>query len=106
MSPHLNASFTPLDQEAIRKHFHAALRHRTPAAAWTSIADIPLLLAELDRTASLLAQARMRCADLLAAARATLAAHHDGEADPLYYLRDELSARQDDSDPLDDVSSR
>ncbi|MFI5955541.1 hypothetical protein [Cryptosporangium sp. NPDC051539] len=30
-------------------------------------------------------------ANLIAAARATLAAHADGEADPLYYLRDELT---------------
>lgn len=106
MSPHPNAPHQPLDQEAIRSHFHAALRHRTPAAVWMSIADIPLLLAELARTTSLLARARMRCADLLAAARATLDAHHDGETDPLYYLRDELSALRDNRDPLDDVSSR
>jgi hypothetical protein len=32
-------------------------------------------------------------ADLLAAARAVLAAEHDGEHDPLWYLRDELAAR-------------
>ncbi len=33
-------------------------------------------------------------ANLLAAMRATIAAHADGEPDPLYYLRDELNARQ------------
>jgi hypothetical protein len=33
-------------------------------------------------------------ANLLAAIRATLAAHADDETDPLYYLRDELNARQ------------
>ncbi|WP_157407500.1 hypothetical protein [Actinomadura atramentaria] len=32
-------------------------------------------------------------ADLAAAARATLHAHHDAEPDPLYYLRDELRAQ-------------
>lgn len=31
-------------------------------------------------------------ANLLAAARAAVAAHHDGEGDPLAYLRDELDA--------------
>jgi hypothetical protein len=31
--------------------------------------------------------------NLLAAARATLSAHADGEEDPLYYLRDELRAQ-------------
>ena len=33
-------------------------------------------------------------ANALAAMRATLAAQRDGEADPLYYLRDELQAAQ------------
>ncbi len=31
--------------------------------------------------------------DLIAAARATLGAHADGEPDALYYLRDELEAQ-------------
>lgn len=31
--------------------------------------------------------------NLIAAARATLRAHADGEDDPLYYLRDELQAQ-------------
>lgn len=31
--------------------------------------------------------------DLIAAAHATLTAYADGEPDPLFYLRDELSAR-------------
>ncbi|GAA3381600.1 hypothetical protein [Cryptosporangium minutisporangium] len=35
---------------------------------------------------------RIRYAFLLAAVRATLAADRDGEPDPLYYVRDELSA--------------
>ena len=36
---------------------------------------------------------RLDRANLLAAMRATLSAHHDGEHDPLWYLRDELQAR-------------
>jgi hypothetical protein len=35
---------------------------------------------------------RRRYQDLIAAARASLAAAADGEPDPLYYLRDELIA--------------
>ncbi len=35
----------------------------------------------------------LRYQDLVAAARAALAADHDGEPDPLYYLRDELEAQ-------------
>jgi hypothetical protein len=43
--------------------------------------------------------------NLVAAARATLAAQRDGETDPLYYLRDELHAQghlpdEDDQDRL------
>jgi DNA-binding XRE family transcriptional regulator len=48
-----------------------------------------------DETAELrvvLALTRLAHANLIAAARATLAAAEDGEADPLYYLRDELHA--------------
>jgi hypothetical protein len=33
-------------------------------------------------------------ANLLAAMRATLAAHADGDPDPLWYLRDELDAAE------------
>ncbi|MFC0041633.1 hypothetical protein [Actinomadura rayongensis] len=36
---------------------------------------------------------RRDSANLAAAARATLHAHHDAEPDPLYYLRDELRAQ-------------
>lgn len=40
-----------------------------------------------------LASLRMRYANLLAAARATLTAARDGEANPLAYLIDELAAQ-------------
>ncbi|HEV2640232.1 MAG TPA: hypothetical protein VGX23_34175 [Actinocrinis sp.] len=81
-----------LDLEAVHNHVRTALRYRTPAAVWTAIADIPLLLAELERTATLIANVRTDFANLLAAARATLAANDEGELDPLYYLRDEVAA--------------
>jgi hypothetical protein len=38
-------------------------------------------------------QLRRRYADLLAAARAAVAAEQDGESDPLWYVRDELGAQ-------------
>jgi hypothetical protein len=50
-----------------------------------------MMLAEIERLASLLSRARWDFADLLAAARATLDAHHDGEPDPLGYLRDQVA---------------
>jgi hypothetical protein len=59
-----------------------------------SLADIPILSAEIVRLAARSLDDRRAYADLLAAARATLAADRDGEPDPLYYLRDELAARR------------
>jgi len=50
------------------------------------------LFAEIDRLSHTLATVRLEYANLLAAARATLGAHRDGETDPLAYLTDELSA--------------
>ena len=53
-------------------------------------AQVSRLSAELDR-------ARLDRANLRAAMRATLAAHADGEPDPLWYLRDELNAPESSS---------
>jgi len=60
----------------------------------SALADVPAVLAELQRTRAELEAARLDRANLLAAMRATIGAHADGEPDPLYYLRDELQARQ------------
>lgn len=46
---------------------------------------------EVTRLRRSLAAVRMSYANLLAAARATLAADRDGEPNPLEYLRDELT---------------
>jgi hypothetical protein len=59
-----------------------------------ALADVPALGAVIARLSAELAATRMDRANLLAAMRATLAANADGEADPLYYLRDELQACQ------------
>ena len=70
----------------------------TATEMWTQVdqalADVPALGAVIARLTAELADTRMDRANLLAAMRATIAAHADGEADPLYYLRDELIARQ------------
>ena len=59
-----------------------------------ALSDVPALGAVIARLTAELADTRMDRANLLAAMQATVAAHADGEADPRYYLRDELNARQ------------
>ena len=90
-------SVTPrpiLDEEAIWTHLRTALNSRTSLDIWTAVADVPVLLAEIERLRRLLAWTRTDHANLLAAAQATLAAHADGEDDPLYYVRDEVAAQR------------
>jgi hypothetical protein len=74
-----------------------ANRHDTANAVVDTIGraldTIPLLSAEITRLRRRLATALNDFNNLLAAARATLSAHADGEEDPLYYLRDELTAQ-------------
>lgn len=73
----------------------AATQH--PADIWqhllAAFADIPPLTAEIKRLRTDLAGARLDRANLAAAALAAVAAHSDGEPDPLCYLRDELRAQ-------------
>jgi hypothetical protein len=82
------------------RHVIAGLASEMPAASemWSQVdralADVPALGAVIGRLTAELADTRMDRANLLAAMRATIAAHADGEPDPLYYLRDELDARR------------
>jgi hypothetical protein len=69
---------------------------RSPATRPVSgqaLTDTLTLAAEISRQRTALAAVRLDQANLLAAIRAALAAHRDGEADPLAYLRDELDDR-------------
>ena len=81
-----------VDLDAVRTHVHAALDRRTRYAVWTAIHDALVLVAEVERLSALLTWARTEFANLMAAGRATLTADHDGEPDPLSYLRDEIEA--------------
>ena len=82
------------------RHMIAGFSAEMPALAdfWrhldTALTDNLALSAEVTRLNAELAATRLDRANLLAAIRAALAAHADGEPDPLYYLRDELDARQ------------
>jgi hypothetical protein len=54
------------------------------------ITDLTTLCAEITRLHRTMTVLRIRYANLLAAVRAAVAAHEDGEADPMAYLYDEL----------------
>jgi hypothetical protein len=58
-----------------------------------ALADTPVLTAEIADLRTRLSECRLDRANLAAAGRATITAHHNGEADPLGYLRDELRAQ-------------
>jgi hypothetical protein len=97
--PHEN---TPGTQEAISEsraapHQSKNITVRFPADVWRQLvaafADTPDLTAELTRLRAQVANTRLDRANLAAAALATIAAHADGERDPLSYLRDELDAQ-------------
>jgi len=74
-----------------------ANRHDTATAVVDTLAralnTIPLLSTEITRLRRRLAATLNDFNDLLAAAKATLSAHADGEENPLYYLCDELHAQ-------------
>ncbi len=102
-NPHPHSRIN-LDQITARnqtaRHMIAGFSAEMPALAdfWrnldTALADNLTLSAEVTRLTAELTATRLDRANLLAAMRATNAAHADGEPDPLSYLRDELDARQ------------
>ena len=59
--------------------------------------DTPALAAEITRLSAEIESTRLDHANLRAAMRATLAAHADGEPDPMWYLRDALNAPETDA---------
>ena len=70
----------------------------TLAAMWRALddalTDSAALCAQVTRLSAELDRARLECANLRAAMRAALAAHADGDPDPMWYLTDELDARE------------
>jgi hypothetical protein len=80
------------------RHIVAGCASATPTLAgmWRyvqdALNDTVALSAEITRLSAELKHTRLDRADLLAAIRATLGAHADGEPDPMWYLRDALDA--------------
>jgi hypothetical protein len=100
--PALPYSSTDL-QEVRTRNDHARRIVAGFASAMPAIADIwrhidgalddtAALSAEITRLSAELHDTRLDRANLLAAIRAALAAHADGEPDPMCYLSDELDA--------------
>jgi hypothetical protein len=81
----------------IARHLTEGFSFSFPAGIWrylaTAFTDTSALTAEITRLRTELADIRLDRANLAAAALATIAAHSDGETDPLSYLRDELRAQ-------------
>jgi hypothetical protein len=80
----------------VRGHYDDTTRPHTPARArsalFAAVRDIPALITEIERLWAFACDANMRYANLRAAALASIAATDAGEPDPMFYLRDELSA--------------
>ena len=81
----------------IARHLVEGFAEESPADIWhllaTAFADLPALAAQVTELRAELANTRLNRANLAAAALAAISAHHDGEPDPLSYLRDELHAQ-------------
>jgi hypothetical protein len=80
---------------ALRRNLicRAWLRSRAGRAVDSALRCLPAASAEIERHQARNAVVQSRRHNLAAAARASVAAAAEGEADPLYYVRDELAAQ-------------
>jgi DNA-binding transcriptional regulator YiaG len=69
---------------------HITTPDREETATFSMTNDLTTLRAEITRLRRALTVLRTRYANLLAAVRAAVAAHEDGEVEPMAYLYDEL----------------
>ena len=95
----------PMDLQETLDHYTSAIRaikaspfarillHARTAIIVAALDAIPGLCQEAQQLRALIAVASLDHANLVGAARSTLVADRDGEPDPLWYLRDELSKR-------------
>jgi hypothetical protein len=81
------------------RHIVAGFARSQPTLAemWrildAALADTAALAYDYECLADQVRALRLDVANLLAAGRAVLTAHNDGEPDPLFHLRDELGSR-------------
>jgi hypothetical protein len=81
------------------RHIIAGFSRAAPTLAdlwdyvYDALSDIPDLTAEIAGLRERLTAIRIERANLAAAGRITIVAYHNGESDPLSYLRDELQAQ-------------
>lgn len=81
------------------RHVIAGFSLAVPALAglWQQVSDslddIPVLASEITHLRDSLTATRLNRANLAAAGKASIAAHRNGDPDPLSYLCDELSAQ-------------
>ena len=84
-------------QDARHTIANFSLSRSTLASLWRqtedALSDIPVLATEITRLHDELTVVRIDRANLAAAARASIAAYHGDEPDPLSYLLDELLAQ-------------
>ncbi|HEY1699789.1 MAG TPA: hypothetical protein VGG75_08770 [Trebonia sp.] len=73
------------------KETRKALNQPLPEMTGDYARDIALLITEIDSLRSQAYRARLRAANLVAAIHAALSAQEDGETDPFYFLRDEIT---------------
>jgi hypothetical protein len=81
------------------RHIVAGFSRGAPTLAdlwgqvYDSLSDIPYLATEITNLRERLTAIRIERANLAAASRITIVAFHNGEPDPLSYLKDELHAQ-------------
>jgi hypothetical protein len=97
--PHININLMEVRaRNDNARHIVAGCATATPTLTdmWRylldALDDSLALAAEITRLSAELERIRLDRANLRAAMRATLAAHADGEPDPMWYLRDALDA--------------
>jgi len=81
------------------RHIIAGFSRAEPALAelwghvYDALSDIPVLTSEIAGLRERLTAIRVERANLAAACRITIVAYHNGDLDPLSYVRDELQAQ-------------